>query len=86
MSGDLDSLDGDNASRFRIGAIKKIMKIDDEVELIAQDAVFTVSKATELFIMSLVKDVLSANPAKKIIDKNDIYCIIQKYEFLDEMI
>ena len=57
-----------------------------KMEMIAQDAVFTVPKATELFIMSLVRDVLSANPAKKIIDNNDMYCNVQKYEFSDEMI
>uniref|UniRef100_A0A336ML61 CSON002750 protein n=1 Tax=Culicoides sonorensis TaxID=179676 RepID=A0A336ML61_CULSO len=56
-----------------MGRIKNIMKLDPDVNLMSSEAIFVVTKATELFIESLAKECLAhKDPKKKTIQKRDV--------------
>uniref|UniRef100_A0A336KFY0 CSON008407 protein n=1 Tax=Culicoides sonorensis TaxID=179676 RepID=A0A336KFY0_CULSO len=56
-----------------MGRIKNIMKLDPDVNLMSSEAIFVVTKATELFIESLAKECIAhKDPKKKTIQKRDV--------------
>ena len=60
--------------QFPLGRVKHIMKLDPEVNLASQDAVFLITKALELFVENLAIEAYSytAQSKKKTIAKNDV--------------
>ncbi|KAK7008170.1 DNA polymerase epsilon subunit 4 [Halocaridina rubra] len=77
-----------NGCKLPLARIKKIMKADPEVTLASQDAVFLVTKATELFIESLTLEAhqYTSQARKKTMTKRDLdNCIeaIDALAFLD---
>ncbi|XP_017880226.1 DNA polymerase epsilon subunit 4 [Ceratina calcarata] len=70
--------------RFPLGRIKSLIKMDPEVNMVNQEAVFLISKAAELFIDSLVKESYkyTAQMKKKLIQKRDIANAIDNVDSL----
>ncbi|XP_054260362.1 DNA polymerase epsilon subunit 4 [Macrosteles quadrilineatus] len=71
-------------TKLPMSRIKHIMKMDPEVSLASQDAVFLISKATELFIQTLAKEAQSftAQSKKKTIQKKDVESAVASVESL----
>ncbi|XP_049538677.1 DNA polymerase epsilon subunit 4 [Anopheles darlingi] len=61
-------------SHLPFARIKQLMKVDCEISIISAEAIFVVTKATELFIQTLAKDACSytMDSKKKNISKADI--------------
>ncbi|XP_075231304.1 DNA polymerase epsilon subunit 4-like [Lycorma delicatula] len=57
-----------------IARVKSIMKFDDDVNAASQEAVFLLTKATELFINNFMKEVYQCTVAskKKTVSKRDV--------------
>ncbi len=70
--------------RFPLGTIKRIMKLDDDVQMLNQEAILCVTKATEFFIESLAKESFgyTSKNKKKTIMKNDVNTAIETAECL----
>ena len=70
--------------RFPLGTIKKLVKLDEDVHMASQDAVFIISKASELFIETLSTEAFSftSKNKKKTIQKNDVDTAIETTEAL----
>ena len=70
--------------RFPLGTIKRLVKLDDDVNMVNQEAIFCVSKATEYFIESLAKESFgyTTKNKKKTILKNDVSTAIETVEAL----
>ncbi|KAK4291709.1 hypothetical protein Pmani_035477 [Petrolisthes manimaculis] len=77
-----------NGLRLPISRVKKIMKADPDLNLTSQDAVYVLTKATELFVESLVQEAyqFTCQARKKTMSRRDIdNCIeaIEALAFLD---
>ncbi|CAL7935154.1 unnamed protein product [Xylocopa violacea] len=70
--------------RLPLGRIKTIIKMDPEVNIINQEAVFLIAKSTELFIDSLSKESYkyTAQMKKKTIQKRDVTSAINNVDAL----
>ncbi|XP_076652372.1 DNA polymerase epsilon subunit 4 [Halictus rubicundus] len=70
--------------KLPLGRIKTIIKMDPEVHIINQEAVFLIAKSTELFIDSLAKESYkyTAQMKKKTIQKRDIESAINNVDAL----
>ncbi|XP_034182880.1 DNA polymerase epsilon subunit 4 isoform X1 [Osmia lignaria lignaria] len=70
--------------RLPLGRIKTIIKMDPEVNMINQEAVFLIAKSTELFIDSLTKESYkyTAQMKKKTIQKRDVERAIDNVDAL----
>lgn len=60
--------------KLPLARIRHIMKMDPEVHIASQEAVFLITKATELFIQSFAKEsyVFTAHAKKKTVQKRDV--------------
>ncbi|XP_049804854.1 DNA polymerase epsilon subunit 4 [Schistocerca nitens] len=65
--------------RLPIGRIKHLMKMDPDVSLATQEAVFLVAKGTELFIESLAKEAynFTIKGKRKTVQRKDIDAVIK---------
>lgn len=65
--------------RLPIGRIKNLMKMDPDVSLATQEAVFLVAKGTELFIESLAKEAynFTIKGKRKTVQRKDIDAVIE---------
>ncbi|XP_061709951.1 DNA polymerase epsilon subunit 4 isoform X1 [Cydia pomonella] len=71
------------ATRLPIARIKNIMKQDPDVSVISADAAFLVTKATELFLETIVKETYNTSTKKKkIITKKDLDYVINMVDCL----
>ncbi|XP_033321654.1 DNA polymerase epsilon subunit 4 [Megalopta genalis] len=70
--------------KLPLGRIKSIIKMDPDVHMINQEAVFLIAKSTELFIDSLAKESYkyTAQMKKKTIQKRDIESAINNVDAL----
>ncbi|XP_017753560.1 PREDICTED: DNA polymerase epsilon subunit 4 [Eufriesea mexicana] len=70
--------------KLPLGRIKTIIKTDPEVNMVNQEAVFLITKSTELFIESLTKESYkyTAQMKKKTIQKRDIESAINNIDAL----
>ncbi|XP_003700730.1 DNA polymerase epsilon subunit 4 [Megachile rotundata] len=70
--------------KLPLGRIKTIIKMDPEVNMINQEAVFLITKSTELFIDSLTKESYkyTAQMKKKTIQKRDVERAIDNVDAL----
>nr|CAD7444591.1 unnamed protein product [Timema bartmani]CAD7456227.1 unnamed protein product [Timema tahoe] len=70
--------------KLPLSRIKHIMKVDPEVSLASQEAVFLITKATELFIDSIVKEAYfyTSQAKKKTIQRKDIDSAIDAVDCL----
>ncbi|XP_034653217.1 DNA polymerase epsilon subunit 4 [Drosophila subobscura] len=61
-------------TQLPLGRVKSIMKLDPDLHLATQEAVFTVTKAVELFIASLARESykFTAQFKKKTVQKKDV--------------
>ena len=60
--------------KFPLGTVKRIMKMEPDVTMASQDAVFLITKAIELFIESLAMEsyTYTANQKKKTVSRQDV--------------
>ncbi|XP_059052525.1 DNA polymerase epsilon subunit 4 [Achroia grisella] len=72
------------STRLPMARIKNIMKMDPDVSVVSGDAVFLVTKATELFLETIAKETYSytASNKRKLISKKDLDLIINKVDCL----
>ncbi|XP_031836313.1 DNA polymerase epsilon subunit 4 [Nomia melanderi] len=70
--------------KLPLGRIKTIIKMDPEVNMINQEAVFLIAKSTELFIDSLAKESYkyTAQMKKKTVQKRDVESAINNVDAL----
>ncbi|XP_006618188.1 DNA polymerase epsilon subunit 4 [Apis dorsata] len=70
--------------KLPLGRIKTIIKMDPEVHMVNQEAVFLITKSTELFIDSLAKESYkyTAQMKKKTIQKRDVESAINNIDAL----
>lgn len=74
-----------------LGRVRNIIKMDPDVNLVNQEAVFLIAKSTELFIDSLAKEAYkyTVQTKKKTVQKRDIDNAINNVDvlvFLEEML
>ncbi|KAH0946812.1 hypothetical protein HN011_003038 [Eciton burchellii] len=86
---DNSSSQGDEEQREKLmklplGRIKAIIKMDPEVNMINQEAVFMITKSAELFIDSLAKEAYkyTAQAKKRTIQKHDVESAINNVDAL----
>lgn len=67
-----------------LSRIKSIMKLDPELNLVSSDSVFLMSKVTEMFIKSLVREsfVFVEQGKKKTVQKKDVDLAINAVDAL----
>uniref|UniRef100_A0A2A4JDI0 Transcription factor CBF/NF-Y/archaeal histone domain-containing protein n=1 Tax=Heliothis virescens TaxID=7102 RepID=A0A2A4JDI0_HELVI len=72
------------STRLPIARIKNIMKMDPDVSVVSGDAVFLVTKATELFLETIAKETYAytATNKRKTIAKKDLELVINKVDCL----
>ncbi|XP_030039903.2 DNA polymerase epsilon subunit 4-like [Manduca sexta] len=72
------------STRLPMARIKNIMKMDPDVSVVSSDAVFLVTKATELFLETIAKETYAytSTNKRKIISKKDLDLIINKVDCL----
>ena len=60
--------------KFPLGTIKKIMKMDPDVNMASKDAIYLVTKSLEMFVESLAIEAYSntVNAKKKTISRQDV--------------
>lgn len=70
--------------KFPLGRVKNIMKLDPDTNMASMDAVFLISKATELFIASLAAESFSytSKNKKKTIMRHDVDAAIDGVDSL----
>ncbi|XP_049866479.1 DNA polymerase epsilon subunit 4 [Pectinophora gossypiella] len=72
-----------HAPKLAMGRIKNIMKMDPDVNIVQQDAVFLVTKATEMFLETLANETYSYLPKnKKTINKKELDLAINRVDSL----
>jgi len=61
-------------SKFPLGTVKRIIKLDPDVNVISKDSIFLISKALEMFVESLSIEAYSytAGAKKKTLSKQDV--------------
>lgn len=82
---------GEKLCRFPLSRVKTIMKLDPDVMLASQEAVFLVSKAAEMFVAALAKEAytFTRQAKKKTIQKKDVDSSVEAVEafaFLEGML
>ena len=83
--GILNSADKDEKMyKFPLGRVKNMMKLDPDVTMASQEAVFAVTKAIELFVESLAVEAYSYTTSnkKKTISKADVETAIDNVDCL----
>lgn len=72
------------STRLPMARIKNIMKMDPDVSVVSGDAVFLVTKATELFLETLAKETFAytVTNKRKIVAKKDFDLVINKVDCL----
>ncbi|XP_029169701.1 DNA polymerase epsilon subunit 4 [Nylanderia fulva] len=70
--------------RLPLGRIKTIIKMDPEVSLVNQEAVFLIGKSVEFFIDSLAKEAYkyTAQAKKRTVQKRDVESAIDNVDAL----
>ncbi|XP_045614142.1 DNA polymerase epsilon subunit 4 [Procambarus clarkii] len=70
--------------RLPLARVKKIMKADPDLNLASQDAVYLITKATELFVESLVQEAYhyTCQARKKTVSRRDVDNSIEAIEAL----
>ncbi|XP_013790553.1 DNA polymerase epsilon subunit 4-like [Limulus polyphemus] len=70
--------------RIPLTRVKHLMKLDPDVTLASQEAVFLIARATELFVDSLAKEAFSftSQAKKKTLQKKDIDSCIEVVDAL----
>ncbi|XP_076322666.1 DNA polymerase epsilon subunit 4-like isoform X2 [Tachypleus tridentatus] len=70
--------------RIPLTRVKHLMKLDPDVTLASQEAVFLIARATELFVDSLAKEAFSftSQAKKKTLQKKDIDSCIELVDSL----
>ncbi|KOC63577.1 DNA polymerase epsilon subunit 4 [Habropoda laboriosa] len=70
--------------KLPLGRIKTIIKMDPEVSMVNQEAVFLIAKSTELFIDSLAKESYkyTAQMNKKTVQKRDVESAVDNIDAL----
>ncbi|KAK3922287.1 DNA polymerase epsilon subunit 4 [Frankliniella fusca] len=70
--------------KLPLSRIKSIIKMDPDVNLASQEAVFLIAKATELFIESLARESYThtAQSKKKTVQKKDVDAAISSSDSL----
>ena len=60
--------------QFPLGTVKRIIKMDPDVNVISKDSIFLISKALEMFVQSLSIEAYSytAGAKKKTVSKQDV--------------
>ncbi|KAG8212756.1 hypothetical protein J437_LFUL019706 [Ladona fulva] len=81
---DVESDKSEHLARLPISRVRHIMKLDPDVNMATQEAVYLVCKATELFIESLARESCSftVQSKKKTIQRRDIDASIGAVEAL----
>lgn len=71
-------------TRLPMARIKNIIKMDPDVSIVSGDAVFLVTKATELFLETIAKETYAytASNKRKTIAKKDLDLVINKVDCL----
>lgn len=71
-------------NKLPLARIKTLVKADPDVSIASQESVFLISKATELFIEYLTKDVyrITQSSKRKTIQRKDLDVIIETNEEL----
>ncbi|CAG4976586.1 unnamed protein product [Colias eurytheme] len=72
------------STRLPMARIKNIMKMDPDVHIVNAEAVFLVTKATEMFLESIAKETFTytTHHKRKTIAKKDLDVIINKVDCL----
>ncbi|CAH0728980.1 unnamed protein product, partial [Brenthis ino] len=72
------------STRLPIARIKNIMKMDPDVTVVNAEAVFLVTKATEMFLETIAKETYAytAQHKRKTIAKKDLDVVINKVDCL----
>ncbi|XP_028043693.1 DNA polymerase epsilon subunit 4 [Bombyx mandarina] len=72
------------STKLPIARIKNIMKMDPDVNIVSSDAVFLVTKATEMFLETIVKETyaFTSSNKRKVISKKDLELVIDKVDCL----
>jgi DNA polymerase epsilon subunit 4 len=67
-----------------LARIKNIIKLDPDISLVSSEALFAITKATELFIESLAKEsyIHTSQAKKKTVQKKDIDSAIMSVDSL----
>ncbi|XP_015601388.1 DNA polymerase epsilon subunit 4 [Cephus cinctus] len=70
--------------RLPLGRVRHIMKMDPDVNLVNQEAIFLITKSTELFIDSLAKEAYkyTVQTKKKTVQKRDVESAIENVDSL----
>lgn len=74
---------------IKAGTIKRIMKIDKNVKMTGSEAVYLVSKATELFLGRIMQKAVStrtSNPQAKSIHYNDVARTVRENPEMDFLV
>ncbi|CAG9560700.1 unnamed protein product [Danaus chrysippus] len=77
-------VDSVKSTRLPMSRIKNIMKMDPDVSIVNAEAVFLVTKATELFLETIAKETYSytVQHKRKTISKKDLEVVINKVDCL----
>ncbi|KOB72220.1 DNA polymerase epsilon subunit 4 [Operophtera brumata] len=72
------------STRLPMARIKNIMKMDPDVSVVSGDAVFLVTKATELFLETIAKEAYAytSSNKRKVINKKDFDVVVNKVDCL----
>ncbi|XP_023936886.1 DNA polymerase epsilon subunit 4 [Bicyclus anynana] len=72
------------STKLPLARIKNIMKMDPDVSIVNAEAVFLVTKATELFLETIAKETYTytAQQKRKTIAKKDLDVVINKVDCL----
>ncbi|XP_022115500.2 DNA polymerase epsilon subunit 4 [Pieris rapae] len=72
------------STRLPMARIKNIMKMDPDVHIVNAEAVFLVTKATEMFLETIAKEthIYTSHHKRKTIAKKDLDVIINKVDCL----
>jgi DNA polymerase epsilon subunit 4 len=81
---ELEEEKSEKVLRLPFSRVKHIMKIDPDVHLASQEAVFLITKSTELFIESLAKEAYryTAQGKRRTLQKKDIDSAIESADCL----
>jgi len=80
-----------SATQLPIARVRRIMKSDKDVKIISADALFLVTKSTEMFLEYLVKEAYkkTTHDSRKILSYKDLATTVKdvdSLEFLDDII
>ncbi|XP_022217767.2 DNA polymerase epsilon subunit 4 [Drosophila obscura] len=75
---------GAKLTHLPVGRVRNIMKLDPDMHVATQEAVFTMTKAVELFIASLAREsyTYTAQSKKKTVQKRDVDLAISAVDSL----